>query len=155
MKIRKININRIFTIFLFSHLIVWTLIPTFSNNNLPLDVIEAIAWSDGWPWHSPCPQPSEAAGLDPKEADLRLKGVARVLAPVVVAESEPLAAAVEGAEAASDLDLSPLTTPSSRRTPPRAVRGGLPAGRDQRPRLRPAGGVGRSMSSSPRSATSW
>ncbi len=49
MLIKKKNIYKIFIIFLFSHLFIWTLVPTFSNNNLPLDVIEAIAWSDGWP----------------------------------------------------------------------------------------------------------
>tara|TARA_Y100001970_G_C14228199_1_gene856953 strand:- start:579 stop:1961 length:1383 start_codon:yes stop_codon:yes gene_type:complete len=49
MKISKLNINKILTIFLFSHLIIWTLVPSISNNNLPLDVIEAIAWGYGWP----------------------------------------------------------------------------------------------------------
>ena len=49
MKIRKLNINKILALFLFSHLIIWTLVPAISNNNLPLDVIEAIAWGNGWP----------------------------------------------------------------------------------------------------------
>ena len=46
---KKNQINEIFIFFLFSHLFIWVAIPTFSNNNLPLDVIEAIVWSDGWP----------------------------------------------------------------------------------------------------------
>jgi len=49
MKIKKNDLNKILTIFLISHTIIWTLVPTISNHNLPLDVIEAIAWSDGWP----------------------------------------------------------------------------------------------------------
>ena len=49
MEIRKFSVNKILTIFLFSHLAIWTLIPSISNDNLPLDVIEAITWSDGWP----------------------------------------------------------------------------------------------------------
>ena len=49
MKFRKNEINNIFIIFLFAHVIIWTVIPSISNNNLPLDVIEAVAWSNGWP----------------------------------------------------------------------------------------------------------
>ncbi len=49
MGIRKINIGKILTIFLFSHIVIWTVVPSISNGNLPLDVIEAIVWSDGWP----------------------------------------------------------------------------------------------------------
>ena len=49
MKSSKWNINKILIFFLLSHLVIWTLIPSFSNDNLPLDVIEAIAWSNGWP----------------------------------------------------------------------------------------------------------
>ena len=46
----KKNIKNVFTIFLFSHLIIWTLIPTFSNINLPLDTIEALAWGSDLKW---------------------------------------------------------------------------------------------------------
>ena len=46
----KKNIKNVFTIFLFSHLIIWTLIPTFSNINLPLDTIEALAWGRDLKW---------------------------------------------------------------------------------------------------------
>ena len=44
------NINNIFFIFLFSHLIIWTLIPSLTNNNLPLDTIEALAWGSNLDW---------------------------------------------------------------------------------------------------------
>jgi len=46
----KKNIFNLFTIFLFSHLIIWTLIPSLSNKNLPLDTIEALAWSSNLEW---------------------------------------------------------------------------------------------------------
>jgi len=49
MQIEKKNINNLLIIFLCSHLIIWTLVPYITNDNLPLDVIEAIVWSDGWP----------------------------------------------------------------------------------------------------------
>mgnify|MGYP001498262884 CR=1 FL=1 len=45
MKIKINNIKKILTLFLFSHLIIWTLIPSISNNNLPLDTIEHLAWA--------------------------------------------------------------------------------------------------------------
>ena len=32
------------------HLILWTLIPTITNNNLPLDTIEALAWGSNLDW---------------------------------------------------------------------------------------------------------
>jgi len=50
--IKKKNIPLIFNLFLLTHLIVWTLVPFFSNKNLPLDVIEALAWGSnlGWGW---------------------------------------------------------------------------------------------------------
>jgi len=40
----KIDINKLFYIFITLHLIIWTLVPTLTNNNLPLDTIEALAW---------------------------------------------------------------------------------------------------------------
>ena len=49
MKITKANLNKNFTIFLFCHLIIWTVVPAITNENLPLDLIEAIAWSHDWP----------------------------------------------------------------------------------------------------------
>ena len=44
MNVLNRNINNIFFIFALSHLIVWTLVPSLTNKNLPLDTIEAIAW---------------------------------------------------------------------------------------------------------------
>jgi 4-amino-4-deoxy-L-arabinose transferase-like glycosyltransferase len=48
--ITKKNIFNVFVIFLFSHLLIWTLVPTFSNINLPLDTIEALAWASDLDW---------------------------------------------------------------------------------------------------------
>lgn len=50
MNIAKIDINKILTIFLLSHFAIWVLIPTISNNNLPLDTIEALAWGSNLDW---------------------------------------------------------------------------------------------------------
>ena len=50
MNVLNRNINNIFFIFLFSHLIIWTLIPSLTNNNLPLDTIEALAWGSNLDW---------------------------------------------------------------------------------------------------------
>ena len=50
MAIYKKNINNIFYIFITSHLLIWTLIPTFTNQNLPLDTIEALAWGSNLDW---------------------------------------------------------------------------------------------------------
>ena len=44
------NNQRIFLLFLISHLLIWTLIPSLSNKNLPLDTIEALAWSSNLDW---------------------------------------------------------------------------------------------------------
>ena len=48
--ISKKNILNIYYLFLLSHLILWTLVPTFSNINLPLDTIEALAWGSNLDW---------------------------------------------------------------------------------------------------------
>ena len=50
MKIRKIDINKSLIFFLFAHLIIWTLVPSISNTNLPLDTIEALAWGTNLDW---------------------------------------------------------------------------------------------------------
>ncbi len=50
MKVKKININKILTLFIFSHLFIWTLVPSITNPNLPLDVIEALAWGSNLDW---------------------------------------------------------------------------------------------------------
>jgi 4-amino-4-deoxy-L-arabinose transferase-like glycosyltransferase len=48
--ILKKNIFNILSIFLLFHLLVWTLVPTLSNVNLPLDTIEALAWGSNLEW---------------------------------------------------------------------------------------------------------
>ena len=50
MLLNKKNINNIFYIFITLHLIVWTLAPSLTNNNLPLDTIEALAWGSNLDW---------------------------------------------------------------------------------------------------------
>ena len=42
--------NKKLFIFLSTHLFVWTLVPAISNHNLPLDVIEALAWGSNLDW---------------------------------------------------------------------------------------------------------
>ena len=44
------NINNIFYIFVLAHLIFWTLVPSLTNQNLPLDPIEALAWGSNLEW---------------------------------------------------------------------------------------------------------
>jgi len=48
--IKKKNISLVFNLFLFTHLLVWTLVPFISNVNLPLDVIEHLAWGSNLEW---------------------------------------------------------------------------------------------------------
>jgi 4-amino-4-deoxy-L-arabinose transferase-like glycosyltransferase len=50
MSLNKNNIQNLFYSFITIHLILWTLIPTLTNNNLPLDVIEALAWGSNLDW---------------------------------------------------------------------------------------------------------
>ena len=50
MKINNKNIYNIFYIFVLAHLIFWTLIPSITNQNLPLDTIEALAWGSNLDW---------------------------------------------------------------------------------------------------------
>ena len=50
MNVTNKNINNIFFIFVLSHLIIWTLIPSLTNKNLPLDTIEALAWGSNLDW---------------------------------------------------------------------------------------------------------
>ena len=50
MQITKLNINKILMLFLFVHIFIWTLIPSISNQNLPLDTIEALAWGSNLDW---------------------------------------------------------------------------------------------------------
>ena len=44
------KITKNFLFFLVSHLLIWTLIPSLSNINLPLDTIEALAWGSNLDW---------------------------------------------------------------------------------------------------------
>ena len=50
MLINKKKVNNFFYIFLTIHLVLWTLIPSLTNNNLPLDTIEALAWGSNLDW---------------------------------------------------------------------------------------------------------
>ncbi len=44
------NINNLFYIFIATHLVIWTLVPSLTNHNLPLDTIEALAWGSNLDW---------------------------------------------------------------------------------------------------------
>ena len=50
MNVLNKNINNIFFIFALAHLIIWTLVPSLTNKNLPLDTIEALAWGSNLDW---------------------------------------------------------------------------------------------------------
>ncbi len=50
MQIKKNETNKILTIFLLAHLLIWTLVPAITNNNLPLDTIETLAWGSNLDW---------------------------------------------------------------------------------------------------------
>ena len=50
MTINSKNIDNVFYIFVIAHLIFWTIIPSLTNNNLPLDTIEALAWGSNLDW---------------------------------------------------------------------------------------------------------
>ena len=50
MNVLNRNITNIFFIFVLSHLIIWTLVPSLTNKNLPLDTIEALAWGSNLDW---------------------------------------------------------------------------------------------------------
>ena len=50
MALNKKNILNLFYIFLSTHLFLWILIPSLTNNNLPLDTIEKLAWASNLDW---------------------------------------------------------------------------------------------------------
>ena len=50
MTLNKKNAQNLFYIFITTHLVLWTLIPSITNNNLPLDTIEALAWGSNLEW---------------------------------------------------------------------------------------------------------
>jgi 4-amino-4-deoxy-L-arabinose transferase-like glycosyltransferase len=47
---KKKKITKLFLLFLFFHTLIWTLVPSISNINLPLDTIEALAWGSNLNW---------------------------------------------------------------------------------------------------------
>ena len=46
----KKKILNLFYIFIITHLVLWTVVPTIVNQNLPLDTIEALAWGSNLDW---------------------------------------------------------------------------------------------------------
>jgi len=50
MSFNKKNIQNLFYSFVVIHLVLWTLVPSLSNNNLPLDTIEHLAWGSNLDW---------------------------------------------------------------------------------------------------------
>ncbi len=46
----KKKILNLFYIFLITHLLLWTVVPALVNKNLPLDLIEALAWGSNLDW---------------------------------------------------------------------------------------------------------
>ena len=48
--VKKNNIINLLIVYFTSHFLIWVLIPTFSNSNLPLDTIEALAWGSNLDW---------------------------------------------------------------------------------------------------------
>ncbi len=50
MTINNKNIDNTFYFFVLVHLILWTLIPSVTNHNLPLDTIEHLAWGSNLEW---------------------------------------------------------------------------------------------------------
>ncbi len=62
--IKKKNITNLFILFLGAHLILWTLAPSISNTNLPLDTIEHLAWASNLDWGFNKPPPLVAFVLE-------------------------------------------------------------------------------------------
>ncbi|MDA7847470.1 glycosyltransferase family 39 protein [Candidatus Pelagibacter sp.] len=50
MSFNKKKINKLFYSFITIHLILWILIPSLTNSNLPLDTIEHLAWGSNLDW---------------------------------------------------------------------------------------------------------
>jgi 4-amino-4-deoxy-L-arabinose transferase-like glycosyltransferase len=50
MSFNKVDINKLFYSFITIHLILWTLVPSLTNSNLPLDTIEHLAWGSNLDW---------------------------------------------------------------------------------------------------------
>ena len=64
MQLKKNNTSDLFYIFIIIHLILWTLAPSLTNNNLPLDTIEALAWGSNLDWGFNKHPPSSAFFLE-------------------------------------------------------------------------------------------
>jgi 4-amino-4-deoxy-L-arabinose transferase-like glycosyltransferase len=64
MQLKKNNTSNLFYIFIITHLILWTLAPSLTNNNLPLDTIEALAWGSNLDWGFNKHPPSSAFFLE-------------------------------------------------------------------------------------------
>jgi len=58
------NINNYFYFFIIIHLILWTLAPSLTNKNLPLDTIEHLAWASDLNWGFDKHPPMVAVVLD-------------------------------------------------------------------------------------------
>ena len=50
MNFNKLSINKLFYSFIIVHLTIWTMVPSLTNNNLPLDTIEHLAWGSNLDW---------------------------------------------------------------------------------------------------------
>ena len=50
MTLIKKNLTNLFYFFVTTHLFIWTLVPALTNNNLPLDTIEHLAWGSNLDW---------------------------------------------------------------------------------------------------------
>ncbi len=50
MLINRYNYSTLFYSFVILHLFIWVTIPSYTNNNLPLDTIEALAWGNDFEW---------------------------------------------------------------------------------------------------------
>ena len=49
-KFFKYNIPNLFNLFLLFHIIIWTIVTNLTNQDLPLDAIEALAWGSNLDW---------------------------------------------------------------------------------------------------------
>jgi len=50
MRLLKEKPQTVFWLFIGAHALLWTLVPTLVNPNLPLDVIEGLTWGHEWQW---------------------------------------------------------------------------------------------------------
>ena len=62
--VKKNNIINLLIVYFISHFLLWVLIPTFTNTNLPLDTIEALAWGSNLDWGFDKHPPMSAAMVE-------------------------------------------------------------------------------------------